>query len=271
MGVGITGGLKGASFHKASGLWRADIKKDQRQVCLGYFRTAQEAHEAYVVAAKKLHGEFCHGSLRDLVVSETPRVRLRDQGRPRHPVTLDGTISLPPLRPPVRHKNYRPFTITAEELRRELRYDPDTGNFWWLVPCTGRQMNRPAGSIRRGNGSRLQTIWRICFHNRRYPAHRLAFLYMTGECPVEVDHIDGNTLNNRWSNLRAATRSENLYNRPSASRFKGACFHKRIRMWQSYISKDGRRIHLGYFKTAEEAHEAYIVAATSLYGEFQHF
>jgi hypothetical protein len=92
---------------------------------------------------------------------------------------------------------------------------------------------------------------------------------------LDIDHIHGNTLDNRRCALRLATRSENLrnrrINRNSASGFKGVSWHKSERKWRSDIQIENRRISLGYFSTAEAAHAAYCEAARKHFGVFARF
>jgi hypothetical protein len=90
-----------------------------------------------------------------------------------------------------------------------------------------------------------------------------------------VDHIDGNGLNNRRSNLRLASKSNNAMNSKkrsdNKSGFKGVCLHKTSGKWRSYITINKHQRSLGYYDTPEEAHEAYRRAAMELYGEFARF
>jgi len=89
---------------------------------------------------------------------------------------------------------------------------------------------------------------------------------------MQTDHINGNRLDNRKTNLRVCTNSENLANqrpiRGGSSKFKGVTWHNRDKMWMSYIRKDHKRIHLGYFNNEAHAAEAYDRAAMKLFGEF---
>lgn len=90
----------------------------------------------------------------------------------------------------------------------------------------------------------------------------------------QCDHINGDTLDNRHSNLRMATHSENMRNRPmmktNKSGFKGVYLRKgkKENPWRAEIQKDKKRITLGYFPTPEDAHAAYATAAKQLFGEF---
>ena len=89
---------------------------------------------------------------------------------------------------------------------------------------------------------------------------------------VHVDHRDGNGLNNRRDNLRAATPSQNQYNQKAHANntagFKGVSFDKRIGKWSARIQVSKRGLWIGYFGTSEEAGAAYIEAAKRLHGEF---
>ena len=90
---------------------------------------------------------------------------------------------------------------------------------------------------------------------------------------MEVDHIDGNRLNNCRSNLRLATRSQNGSNRtksyPNAtSKYKGVTWHKRDQYWQATIIHQNRHIHLGCFSSEKEAAVAYNTAAKKYHGNF---
>lgn len=161
--------------------------------------------------------------------------------------------------------------VTAERVRELLKYDPETGVFVW------RKMRR--GSAKAGNvagyarANRNKKYWIIRVDGPNYSAHRLAWLYMTGLFPDDqVDHIDGNSLNNAWSNLRLARSVENSRNRKmdgrNTSGLKGAYWRKRERRWAAHIRVDYRLLWLGYFDTAEEAHAAYVAAAQRHFGEF---
>ncbi len=96
-----------------------------------------------------------------------------------------------------------------------------------------------------------------------------------GYFPIEVDHIDGDKLNNKINNLRAASTRQNQWNskKPitNTSGYKGAFWHINKKKWISAIKVNKKLIHLGTYKTAEEAHEAYKAAALELHGEFARF
>jgi hypothetical protein len=87
-----------------------------------------------------------------------------------------------------------------------------------------------------------------------------------------VDHRDLDRTNNRWNNLRRATRSTNAANtrrqRNNTSGFKGVYPHHKTGRWYAQIRKDGRGYYLGSFATPQAAHEAYAAAARELFGEF---
>jgi hypothetical protein len=105
---------------------------------------------------------------------------------------------------------------------------------------------------------------RICVHLHRF--------IMDAPDGLEVDHIDGDGLNNRRCNLRLATRSQNMRNQRLNSRntsgFKGVSWDKRDKKWLAYIKVYRKKIHLGSFDTPEDAHAAYCDAAARLHGEF---
>ncbi len=154
--------------------------------------------------------------------------------------------------------------ITQERLKEVLRYEPDTGNFIWLI---SPRFNVPIGTIA-GSENSVGYI-NIRIDTKLYPAHRLAWLYMTGSFPnQDLDHIDRVRTNNKWSNLREATDSQNYLNtakrHQNKSGFKGVSWKKRNRKWQVQLCGD----YLGLFSDIREAALAYNKEALARFGEF---
>lgn len=156
--------------------------------------------------------------------------------------------------------------MTQDEVRALFAYEPE------------------AGMLRRVLGGKKEYPWRkigrdgryLAFShaNRTYYLHRLVWLYHTGEVPPMIDHIDGDTRNNRIENLRVCSPSQNQYNskRKAHNRagYKGVVFHPKCQRkpWQAKIAKAGRVHSLGYYATPEEAAEAYAKGAALHAGEF---
>ncbi len=95
--------------------------------------------------------------------------------------------------------------------------------------------------------------------------HRIAWLYVKGEWPVdEIDHKDRDKQNNKWLNLRPATRKQNLENvgvrAHSKSQIKGVYFDPKRKKWCAYIDHEKRRRHLGRFVEAADAQAARVAA-----------
>jgi hypothetical protein len=159
--------------------------------------------------------------------------------------------------------------LTVERARQALRYEPETGEFYWRVWTTARVVvGARAGTIRPPNGYRVVTV-----DGEKIYEHRLAWFYVHGCWPVDqIDHINGERADNRIANLREAVGSQNVGNTrqrvDSSTGIKGVTFHKRDNRWQAQISVRGKHRHLGQFKTREEAQAAYAKAATEHFGEF---
>lgn len=159
--------------------------------------------------------------------------------------------------------------MNAETLKRLLQYNPETGLFVWRI----RQGKKMAPGTAAGT-PHTRGYLRITIGYKRYYAHRLAWLYVHGDIPTDrhIDHIDGNTTNNRIANLRLATRSENLGNarrhKDSTSGLKGVSWHSQNKKWIANIQKDGKPHFLGCYETADDAHAAYMAAARNLYQAF---
>lgn len=158
------------------------------------------------------------------------------------------------------------MTITAEYLRSILHYEPETGDFTWIVPPSnhGRLRNKPAGGTSTG-------YVLIKIDGRKYKAHRLAWLYVHGEWPAErIDHRDTDTFNNAITNLRLATQAQNCAN---ANRWRGKSLPKGVRRtasgrFQARIRFEHKLITIGTFDAVDDAARAYATTATRLYGEF---
>ena len=164
--------------------------------------------------------------------------------------------------------------LNADYVRSILDYDANTGVFRWrrredvADSWNAKFAGKIAGNVNIGG------YLRIGINNRHCYGHRLAWLVCNGEWPsTGIDHIDGNTLNNRISNLRLATYSENgqnrLAQRNSSSGYKGVYWHSRRKVWESKIQLGKKQSHLGYFHDIENAKRAYQEAEEMYFGEFR--
>ena len=163
--------------------------------------------------------------------------------------------------------------ITQEELKQHLHYDPETGDFTWISTRKSKPylIGQPAGANARSDSPRI--VIRVL--NKSYQAHRLAWLYMTGEHPSDtIDHIDGNGLNNKWSNLRAATKYENATNLglkcTNTSGYPGVTWAKKNKNWMAMISIKRHATYLGAFTDIEEAYLVYAIAKEFFHPFNQH-
>ena len=153
--------------------------------------------------------------------------------------------------------------LTQERLQFLLSYDPETGEFKFLVSRGGRMSGSVAGYIQRDGYSKIR------IDNYGHVAHRLAWLYVTGAFPTgELDHINGVRSDNRFSNLRDVSHTENQRNCGLASNntsgYRGVCFHKQMQRWMARVHVNDKKIYLGLFDTPEDAHAAYAIAAAEL-------
>lgn len=158
--------------------------------------------------------------------------------------------------------------LTRERLRELLDYDPLTGLFVWKKTRGG---SAKAGSI--AGGQEVKGYVVITVDGDTYKAHRLAFLWMEGRWPKEqVDHANMIRSDNRWSNLRPASQTENLGNtikqKNNTSGAKGVTWSKSLGKWRVRVGFGGIRFHVGYFSTVEEANACYNGAASLAFGVF---
>lgn len=155
--------------------------------------------------------------------------------------------------------------VTADLVRDLLDYDPEMGRFIWRITCSPRA---PAGSLA---GFAYHKYRGIGIRGKIYLEHRLAYLWMMGEWPpAEMDHINRDRQDNRWTNLRPASPSQNRINKihPNKYGFRGISIHKPSGLYRAEVRMKGVRHYLGYYKTPEEAGSAYILAAQQHHGEF---
>ena len=159
-----------------------------------------------------------------------------------------------------------PDMLTAEELREHLDYDPETGVFTRRTTISNCvQIGYVAGGKSTNGYIRLRVL------NKKYSAHRLAWLYVYGSWPSKhLDHINGIRDDNRVANLREATPSENSRN--MKKRRSARCKLKGVRVYKgrflAQICVRGKNVHLGCYDTEEEAHAAYLAAAKKEFGAF---
>lgn len=156
--------------------------------------------------------------------------------------------------------------IAAQSLRALLDYNPETGEFTRRVNM-GRWGRLKAGE-------RVGTLcneYLVChLGGRQEYLHRLAYLYTTGHEPCkgfEIDHINGDTHDNRWQNLRLASKSENQQNRVRAnksikatSNLLGVYWSNQKSKWMARITINRTEIFLGLYDDEQQAHAAYLRA-----------
>lgn len=159
----------------------------------------------------------------------------------------------------IRRKPLPPL-VRVNEL---LRYEPDTGLFFWKVDVSEKLVAGGLALRKTGNGYRS-----VCIDGESYSAHRLAFLIMTGSCPDVVDHRNRNRADNRWDNLREATHKQNIANSSKRTRQKGVTWDSKRRVWKTAIRVDGKAHNLGTFANPDLAIAAYRAAAEQFHGEY---
>lgn len=139
--------------------------------------------------------------------------------------------------------------LTADQVKKILRCDAEAGKLYWLD-----REGVEAGSVNK-LGYRSVSIKR-----RPYLAHRLIWLCHYGSWPKHfIDHINGNPRDNRLSNLRDVTHTQNMQNRPTARGYR-----RSGRGYEAIIVRNKRRKSLGTFLTQEEASAAYLSARARL-------
>ena len=154
------------------------------------------------------------------------------------------------------------------DVRNLLTYNRETGEFRWAAK-PGRRivLGSIAGCSKKGGYRCIQVSGRLIL------AHRLAWVCVYGVWPLGMlDHINGDPSDNRIENLRVASCSQNQANSKrradNTSGYKGVTWHAARNRWSARIKRSGSYVSLGYYDTAEAAHDAYVRGARAFFGEF---
>lgn len=148
------------------------------------------------------------------------------------------------------------------------------GHFPYVHPSGFSAVIRPCDRKWRVTG---KAKWRYvcCTVERQKRKHYVSLHRLIMQPPprLVVDHINGNTLDNRRANLRVCTNAENIRNsriNTGSSRFKGVYYDKAKARWKAQIGYDNQRFHIGFYATEEEAAIAYDLKANELFGQYAH-
>ncbi len=151
--------------------------------------------------------------------------------------------------------------LTQEETKARLRYSKTTGRLVWL------SSGKAAGCLDSHSG-----YVRVMINQKSYSAHRVIWTYLYGYIPdgFVIDHRNGIRNDNRLKNLRCVTPAENQQNqrRPqhgNSTGFLGVWFEEARDRYRAKIKVAGKVKYLGIFHTAEEAHQAYLLAKRELH------
>jgi len=143
--------------------------------------------------------------------------------------------------------------LTQKRLKEVLFYSPLTGKFTWRISLS----NVKPANTNAGHKHNVSGYIKIKIDTKLYSAHRLAFLYMTGSMPNQVDHTDHNTANNVWTNLVASSQNENAKNQKlhstNSSGHVGVYWIKRNNKWGVRIHVKGVSKFLGSFTDKVDA------------------
>ena len=152
------------------------------------------------------------------------------------------------------------YNLSQSELKDEVMYNRCTGLFI-------RFNGMVAGGFSHSSG-----YGRVSIKGKSYYLHRLAFLYVDGEMPEFVDHLNGDVSDNSWGNLRKCTRAENNRNtklsKNNSSGFKGVDWSKPMNKWRSRMYIDGKEVTLGYFSDINLANDLVVKERDNHYKEF---
>ena len=237
-----TSGTKGLT--KRNGKWIASIRMDGKVKHIGSYDTYEEALSARKEYEQKLYGEFV--SDREKVVH---------------------------TRPPKR--NRLPEKFYSEEYGEVYRVPLTKGQYAIIDACDYEVVSKHvwhAVYVESIQGYYAFTNVNFGRKRRPIPMHR-----MITNAPDDklIDHINGNSLDERRVNLRECSYSENVRNskisKNNTSGFKGVCWSKTMSKWESKIMVNRKKIHLGYYDDPQTAHEAYCAAAVKYFGEFANF
>jgi hypothetical protein len=156
--------------------------------------------------------------------------------------------------------------ITQEYLKSVLHYEPITGAWTWKISRRGMKPYQQAGSIS------VYGYRTIKIDKKQYRGSRLAWFYMKGEWPNQIDHINNISDDDRWENLREVTKQQNQQNRGkqkiNTSGYKGVYWHNKNKKWYAQIGINRKNIHLGFFDDLKEAALAYNYAASQHFGPY---
>ena len=159
--------------------------------------------------------------------------------------------------------------MNIQKMREFISYDPDSGVMTWKKVLSNR--TKPGALC--GANIDSKGYGRVCFDGKQYRAHRVVWALFYGEAPdQQIDHINGNRLDNRIANLRLASNAENSRNcklsKNNTSGVTGVSYHAQAKKWFAQIMFNRKNNNLGLFNTKEEAIAARKKAETQYFGQF---
>jgi len=164
---------------------------------------------------------------------------------------------------------------SRKRLQRIFFYSPSTGVLYWRRRRPGTKSSNVFNAkfaLKAAGTLQVQGYLSVEIAGSAFKVHRIIWKLMTGKDPEWIDHKDRDRSNNRWPNLRNASQSQNGYNGNLSPRntsgYRGVSFIKAHGKYRAAVQIDGRKQHIGYFRTAEAARAAASSAILATRGEF---